>query len=240
MSKHLPSTEKKRSYVQSMFTRIASHYDLMNRFISFGQDTLWRKWAVEKLSPHEGQLYLDIGAGTGDISLQIIQSKPGVRVIAADLTIGMLEQGKKEKDYPDIYWVVADVQALPFKKDTFKGVISGYLLRNVSDVRTSLQEQVRVIHPGAHLVCLDTTPPEKNLLFPFINFYLRVVIPIVGWLISGDWQAYSYLPESTRQHIPANILADRLKEAGLLDVVFEKHMSGTMAIHSGTKEPDNP
>ncbi len=237
MNKSIPPIEEKRGYIQSLFSRIAARYDLMNRIISLGQDVLWRRRVVELLSPRQGQLYLDIGAGTGDLSRQILRIIPDCRVIAADLTMAMVIHGKQATGNPNVEWVVADAQALPFNQNTFQGTISGYLLRNVNNVDLTIREQVRVIQPGSRLVSLDTTPPERNCLYPIIYFYLRTIIPLVGWLITGERQAYEYLPESTCRHIPADKLADKLMQAGLEDVTFEKWMAGTMAIHSGKRKP---
>ncbi len=237
MTSHLPSVENKRAYVKNMFSRVATRYDLMNVIISLGQDAFWRRRAVELLSPQQGQLLLDVGAGTGDLSRQITRTAPDCRIIAADLTLSMILQGKEAKRISNVEWVVADAQALPFNQNTFQGTISGYLLRNVCDVDAALREQVRVIRPGSRLVILDTTPPQRNFLYSFIRFYLHTIIPIVGWLITGDRQAYEYLPESTRQHLTAEKLAERCMDAGLFEINYEKWMFGIMAIHSGTKKP---
>lgn len=235
MRNTLPSREMKRGYVKSMFGRIADRYDLMNRIMSLGQDSTWRRKAVQKLQPEKGNLYLDLGAGTGDLSHEIIRQAPGVQVIAADLTIEMILYGKGKKDDPSIQWLVADAQALPFCHDSFSGVISGYLLRNVPEIDSALREQIRVISQKSKIVCLDTTPPTRNVLYPFIMIYLRGIIPIIGKIISGDSQAYAYLPESTRKHASGELLVEKLRSAGFKSIGFVKLMFGTMAIHWGEK-----
>ncbi|HEX7555811.1 MAG TPA: ubiquinone/menaquinone biosynthesis methyltransferase, partial [Leptolinea sp.] len=231
----LPKSENKRDYVQHMFARIAGQYDLMNRIISLGQDSVWRRKVVQILRPESSAVYLDLGAGTGDLSYAIIKDAPGAHVVAADLTLGMLLYGKLKKNSQNISWVAADAQALPFKQDTFSGVVSGYLLRNVPDIDIALKEQMRVIRHACKIISLDTTPPAPNLLYPFIIFYLKWIIPLVGWIITRDGQAYSYLPESTRKHLTAESLFKRMQKAGFESIKFEKLMFGTMAIHSGKK-----
>ena len=229
-------TGKERTgYVQRMFGRIASHYDLMNRLMTFGQDVRWRKEAIRRLEIPAGALVLDAGAGTGDISLQIRRSRKDVRVIASDLTPAMMLAGKKRPGAGDILWVAADAQHLPFARGTFEGVISGYLLRNVGDLDRTLAEQSRVLKPGSRWVALDTTPPQHNILQPFVRFHLQVVIPLLGRLVTGDAEAYRYLPDSTEGFLEAGCLAERIRAAGISGVGYVHRMLGTMAVHWGKK-----
>jgi demethylmenaquinone methyltransferase / 2-methoxy-6-polyprenyl-1,4-benzoquinol methylase len=237
MSTAMPSVEKKRVFVKNMFARIASRYDLMNKIMTFGQDAAWRRKAVKKLQPENHNCYLDLGAGTGDLSQEIIRQAPEAQVVAADLTLEMILVGKEKGLNSSIFWIAADAQALPFPAKTFSGVVSGYLLRNVPDIDASLMEQVRVLRPNAALVSLDTTPPVKNVFYPFILFYLRWMIPLMGKIITGDSQAYAYLPESTRKHTPVKVLAEKMRHSGLDSISYETLMLGTMAIHDGQK-PD--
>lgn len=232
---HLTGRER-TGYVQRMFGRIAGHYDLMNRLMTFGQDVRWRREAIRKLEIPAGALVLDEGAGTGDISLQIRRSRPDVRVIASDLTPAMMQAGKKRRGMENILWVAADAQHLPFAGETFDGVISGYLLRNVGDLDRTLAEQYRVMKPGSRWVSLDTTPPQRNILQPFLRFHLQVIIPLLGRLVAGDAEAYRYLPDSTEGFLEADRLAERIRAAGISGVGYVRRMLGTMAIHWGRKE----
>ena len=114
-------------------------------------------------------------------------------------------------------------------------MISGFLLRNVPDIDRTLREHMRVLKPGGRAVSLDTTPPRRNLLRPFIEFYLHRVVPFLGKLIAGDTAAYTYLPDSTEGFLPAEVLAERFREAGMKGVGFMRRMFGTVGIHWGAK-----
>jgi SAM-dependent methyltransferase len=119
--------------------------------------------------------------------------------------------------------------------DSFDAVSSGFLLRNVVDVAAALAEQRRVVKPGGHVVCLETSPPPDNLLRPAIDLHLKVVIPALGRLISGSGQAYSYLPQSSIAFLPPDDLAAAFGAAGLCEVRYLRLMFGTIAIHVGVK-----
>jgi demethylmenaquinone methyltransferase/2-methoxy-6-polyprenyl-1,4-benzoquinol methylase len=222
-------------YVQSMFARIAGKYDLMNRLMTVGQDIRWRKLLLQIAAlPPYGKL-LDLGAGTGDIAAQALQNDSSILSVGGDFTLEMMRVGKADPNRRAIRFAGTDALNLPFPEDTFDAVTSGYLMRNVIDVRRAWVEQYRVLKPGGRVVCLDTTPPPKNLLYPFINFHLHVVIPAMGRLIAGASDAYTYLPDSTENFLPAERLAEGMMEAGFKDVGFKRLMFGTMAIHWGVK-----
>jgi demethylmenaquinone methyltransferase / 2-methoxy-6-polyprenyl-1,4-benzoquinol methylase len=221
--------------VRGMFARISGRYDLLNRLMTFGRDQSWRREAISHLELQPEQLILDAGSGTGDIALEIKKSEPTARVVSADLTIEMIKIGRSRRNGEKIFWVVADAQALPFADGVFNAVISGYLLRNVPDVDITLAEQYRVVSYTSNFVSLDTTPPRRNLLYPLIMFYLKVVIPTLGKLITGDSAAYTYLPETTAHFLSAEALADRISKSGFTDIHFTRRMFGSMAIHWAKK-----
>jgi demethylmenaquinone methyltransferase/2-methoxy-6-polyprenyl-1,4-benzoquinol methylase len=227
--------------VQRMFARIAHRYDLMNRLMTGGRDKAWRREVIRRAGlPPRGRL-LDIGAGTGDLALEALRQQPGAQAVAADFTIEMMRAGrarfgKKSQPPSGLYgWLTADALNLPFPDQSFDAVVSGFLLRNVTDIRQALAEQYRVLKPGGRLVALDTTPPPRNLLLPFVRFHLHTVIPTLGKLVIGSADAYHYLPDSTENFLRAEQLAARLAEVGFVRVGFRRIMLSTIAIHWGTK-----
>ncbi|MCX6057602.1 MAG: ubiquinone/menaquinone biosynthesis methyltransferase [Chloroflexi bacterium] len=228
---NLTGTERSK-YVQSMFTKIAHRYDLMNRLMTGGQDIRWRKQVIKlaRLTPNAA--LLDLGTGTGDLAREALLQQPQAKVTAADFTIEMMRVGNKNGN---LEWSAADALNLPFKNITFDAVVSGFLMRNVTDIQQALKEQYRTLKPGGRIVILDTTRPKKNLLSPFIWLHMHFIIPTIGGLLSGERDAYNYLPDTTENFLTAEQLAARMIAVGFKKVDFKRMMFGTIGIHWGEK-----
>jgi len=230
-----PNNER-ASAVRGMFSSIAPNYDLMNRLMTGGLDLAWRREVIRRAALHPGQRLLDLGAGTGDLAREALRQQPGCRVTAGDFTLNMMLVGKQRYPASAAHsWSGADALNLPFPAASFDAVVSGFLMRNVVDLERALAEQLRVLKPGGRFVCLDTTRPGVNPLTPFIRFHMRVVIPWLGTLISRDRGAYTYLPETSEQFLPAEELLARVRAAGFQQAGFRRVNFGTVAIHWGIK-----
>ena len=97
-------------------------------------------------------------------------------------------------------------------------------MRNAGDIDAAFTEQYRVLKPGGRVACLDTTPPAKTIMAPFINFYLIKTIPLLGTLISGNKSAYTYLPETTKAFKTAEELKEIMIKTGFKKVSWKKSM----------------
>jgi demethylmenaquinone methyltransferase / 2-methoxy-6-polyprenyl-1,4-benzoquinol methylase len=229
------SQKDKTARVQAMFTRIAGHYDLMNRVMSAGQDRRWRRQLIDFCSLPAGGWLLDLGAGTGDLAREALRRQEKLRVVGGDYTLEMMRQGRGLAGGERIRWTNINALQLPFPDGTFDVVTSGYLMRNVSDVDRAWREQFRVLKPGGMALCLDTTPPPHDALHIPVNFYLKKIVPLLGWLLTGNKVAYTYLPESTEQFLTAEDLSIRMGEAGFKAIRFRRTAFGSMAFHWGFK-----
>ncbi len=224
----------KGAYVQDVFTRIAPHYDLMNRLMTGGQDIAWRKEVIRRARLNSGDRLLDLGAGTGDLAREALHQQPSIHALAADFTLEMMRVGAKHSP-ASLRWSCADAQSLPFADESFDVIISGFLLRNVADLPLALREQRRVLKPGGRLVSLDTTRPQPSLLTPAIRFHMHHVIPFLGNLLTGSRDAYVYLPTSSEHFLLAEDLQAQIQSAGFQQTGFQRRMFGTIAIHWGMK-----
>lgn len=224
--------QERAAYVQNMFTRIAGRYDLMNRLMTAGQDVRWRRHVIALTNLKAGARLLDIGAGTGDLAREALRQQPEARVTAADFTLEMMRVGQNSGA---LSFSAADALKLPFKNNSFDAVVSGFLMRNVTDLHKALQEQFRVLKRGGRIVILDTTRPKKNIFSPFIWVHMHVIIPTLGRLISGASDAYKYLPDTTENFVTAEKMAALMAAVGFRLIGYERLMFGTIAIHWGEK-----
>jgi demethylmenaquinone methyltransferase/2-methoxy-6-polyprenyl-1,4-benzoquinol methylase len=219
-------------YVHQTFIKIARNYDFMNRLMSFGADQRWRREAIRLAELKNGDCILDVGAGTGDLSRAAREALEECNITACDYTYAMLTQ---KNDWQKIRRCNSDALASPFSDETFNVILSGFLMRNVGDVDRALKEQFRLLKPGGKVVVLDTTRPRRNILYPLVNFYLNQVIPLLGVLLTGNKEAYTYLPRSTQNFLRAEELACKMEAAGFSSVQFRIRMFGSVAIHHAVK-----
>jgi demethylmenaquinone methyltransferase/2-methoxy-6-polyprenyl-1,4-benzoquinol methylase len=226
------STDEKVHQVNDLFNRISRYYDLMNRLISAGQDVRWRKQVIRMAELEPGSQLLDVGAGTGDLTRMALRRQSGVRALAVDFSLGMMRASRAFSNLP---FVAADAMHLPFANASMDVVVSGFLLRNVKDINQVVREQRRVLKQGGKMIALDTTRPKKNLLTPFIWMHMHLVIPLLGWLLTRDWEAYRYFADSTEHFLTAEDLTRLMEAEGVREVHFERRMFGTIAIHWGKK-----
>jgi ubiquinone/menaquinone biosynthesis methyltransferase len=207
--------------VRGMFNRIAERYDAANRVMSAGVDVIWRKRAITRLVEGLGETprFLDLGAGTLDGALEIARRLPGARVAAADFARAMLVAGahKLAGGGQTIDRHAADGHHLPYRDGAFDGAFSAFCIRNLADLPQGLRELRRVVRPGGRIVLLEFLRPEKPRWF-FDRVYNAHVLPLLGWLVSGDRAAYRYLPDSIARFRSPGELAALLNEVGFASV----------------------
>lgn len=223
-----------------MFGQIAHRYDVMNRLMTAGQDTRWRKLLVEKANLQPGSRLLDIASGTGDIAFEALHRHPNLRqVVGADFTLPMMHVGQQRAAANGcatrLAWSGADTLHLPFPDDTFDAVASGFLMRNVVSVPQALADQTRVLKPGGRLLILEIPRPADNLWGAMFRLYFHNVVPAAGGIISGQRDAYRYLPASADAFLRPDELKFHMEQAGLCNVSYRMLMFNTVALHWGTK-----
>ncbi len=228
---YLKGTEREK-FVRKTFAEIAPRYVFMNHLMSGGVDILLRREMARLACPQPGESVLDLGSGTGDLAKEILRKFPSTNITAADFSLEMMTA---TENWLSIKRTAADALHLPFADASFDLVTSGYLVRNVINLATTLAEQFRVLRPGGRVLILDMTKPRSNLFTPLINFYLKRIIPVLGGFFNRNRTAYTYLIQSTQNFVTAESLACAMEKAGFRDIHFRIRMFGTMAIHTGFK-----
>ncbi|UOD35570.1 bifunctional demethylmenaquinone methyltransferase/2-methoxy-6-polyprenyl-1,4-benzoquinol methylase UbiE [Deferribacteraceae bacterium V6Fe1] len=210
--------EDKSKQIQSMFDNIAGKYDLLNRLLSFRRDVAWRRKAIKKMELIEDMLVLDLACGTGDMILELKNQVSGVNVIGADFSKNMLSIAKQKGITEPL--LAADAHFLPFKENSFDRIMIAFGFRNVVDKQKGLENLYRVLKPGGRLCILEFSQPE-GVIFPKIyRFYFTKLLPFIGGLISGNKNAYSYLPDSVYKFPKKDVYKKMILNAGFKEVKF--------------------
>jgi demethylmenaquinone methyltransferase/2-methoxy-6-polyprenyl-1,4-benzoquinol methylase len=221
--------------IRRMFDRIARRYDLMNRLMTFGRDVAWRRQAAREALVSSPRCVLDVATGTADLALELAR-QGAVRVIALDFSLAMLRLAARKRAATGrpLSLLCGDAMRLPFRDASLDACTIAFGLRNLPDYRGALSEFARVLRPGGRLVVLETTP-LRGPLAPLLRLYFDRVVPWLGGLISGDPDAYQYLPRSTAAFPAADDLADLLRSVGFSPVIYRTFMLGAVALHIGVR-----
>lgn len=218
----LPPAGEKAATVQSMFDRIAPGYDRMNRLLTLGTDQRWRRALVERLAIGYGDRVLDLASGTGDFASACVAV--GATVVALDFSRGML-LGANQRDELRGMIVQGDALKLPCPDGAFNVAVSGFALRNFTDIEAAFRELARVIKPGGLLGLLEVDKPKSKVIATGHNLYFNRVVPVVGGILS-DRTAYRYLPESATYLPPQDELVAMLVRSGFHRIQKKGHMMG--------------
>jgi demethylmenaquinone methyltransferase/2-methoxy-6-polyprenyl-1,4-benzoquinol methylase len=222
--------DKQPGEVAAMFDGVAARYDLTNDVLSLGQDRRWRHAVARALDARPGQQVLDLAAGTGTSSEPFHDA--GVRVVAADFSLGMLRVGNERRH--DLPFAAADATRLPFQDNAFDAVTMSFGLRNVVDVDAALRELHRVTRPGGRLVVCEFSHPAWRPFRTVYVEYLMRALPAVARRVSSNPESYVYLAESIQAWPDQRALADRIGGAGWTTVEWRNLSAGIVALHRAT------
>lgn len=233
----LPPLEHKPEYVNRMFGAIAARYDLLNRLMTFGLDQGWRRFAVQQVMPPDADAtlaVLDVATGTGDFLPILRRAMPHATVVGSDFCLPMMQAGRDRAADPGGY-VTGDAMRLPFPDDAFDALTTGFAMRNVADIGVALNEMWRVTKPGGRMACLEVAKPRNPLIRLGHYVYFNRIVPIIGRLIGGNREAYTYLPQSAANFPPPPVLAEMMRAAGWQGVRYTLVGFGAVAVHVGEK-----
>jgi demethylmenaquinone methyltransferase/2-methoxy-6-polyprenyl-1,4-benzoquinol methylase len=235
------SEERDSRQVAGMFDRIAPAYDRLNRILSFGQDVFWRRRAARCLDLPANAQVLDLAVGTGDLLMAVLHAHPSVRgATGIDLSPAMLERcerklvqrGLREK----VTLQAGDAMNLPLEDSLFDGITMGFGIRNLSNRLKGLQEMHRVLKPGGTLAILEFAWPKTRWLRALYTIHLRLMVPVVGGLLSGHRGAYRYLNQTIEGFDRPAAFCSLMEQAGFHDVAVTLFSGGIVGLYRGRKD----
>lgn len=234
------SPQADAAVVQSLFSRIAGVYDLLNSVLSFGLDKLWRRKLTAAVQPFPqngtGRL-LDLAAGTLEVSVGLSRRYPEHTVLALDFCRPMLVRGRHKiaRCGGAILPVAADARRLPLPDACVDAVTISFGLRNIRPRDEAYKEALRVLAPGGKFCVLEFAGARDSIMFGLYNLYLHHVLPRIGRLVSRDKGAYRYLADTVAAYPSASELTEEMQRAGFSDIRHSRMTAGIINLHVGQK-----
>ena len=228
----------RKEQVKNIFNDIAPKYDLLNHLLSLNIDKGWRRKAMKYIDKGEHKHLLDVACGTGDFSIAAYRA--GVwHITGIDISANMVEVGRRKiqelglEPYIDLQ--VGDTEQMEFADQTFDVVTVAFGVRNFEHLKIGLKEMWRVLRPGGKVIILEFSMPERFPMKQLYRLYFRYILPMIGGWVSGNKQAYTYLPESVMKFPQGETFLNILKECGFVAPIQKRLSCGITSLYVGIK-----
>src|SRR5262249_1138784 len=225
------------AWVRGMFGRIAPRYDLANHLLSFNIDRLWRARTVRRVRhilDRPDARVLDICCGTGDLLLALARHRPA---IGSDFCHPMMVAANEKILHRNARAAVfeSDALCLPVRDGWLDLITVAFGFRNLANYQIGLREMHRVLRPGGMAAILEFSHPRNAVFRVIYEFYSSRILPRLGGALTGNPDAYRYLPESVRKFPAPTELADEMARIGFTQVRWESLTFGAVALHLGVR-----
>ena len=227
-----------KSNIGNLFDSIALTYDRFNHVLSLDSDKRWRRHAVSRMTHSDS--VLDVAAGTGDLSIELVRQNKAETVTGMDISLKMMEIGREKvsaKGLEDrIIFQEGSALDMPFEDNSFNAVTCAYGVRNFSDLDKGLSEMFRVLKDGGQLMILEFSYPENRFIRFFYDIYFSRIMPLVGKALSRNKGAYLYFRDSVKGFIWGEKMKEKIEAAGFINVKYRVMTFGITTVYYASKD----
>ncbi len=229
----------KSQEIREMFDNIAPKYDTLNHILSFRIDRLWRRGVVKLVADLCPSRVLDLATGTGDLAIAIARRVPTAEIIGIDPSSGMLNVAREKLKHEGLEHQIelrcGEAEELALDSESVDVVTVAFGVRNFEDIERGLQEMVRVVKCGGHVIILEFSRPDNPIFRWFYTLYSRHILPLIGGFVSRHRCAYDYLPASVEEFLPPAQLVKTMQSIGLCEVEVYPQSMGIARIYMAKK-----
>ena len=223
-----------------IFNLISKRYDLLNRVLSFGLDIRWRNKLAQFVPDAPNVKLLDLATGTADVAITLVEKHSNIQsVIGLDMAAEMLKIGQAKIDQKGLSSKITlqegDAQKLPFLDSSFDCITISFGIRNIPELRLIMMEMFRVLKPGGRTLILEFSLPANPVLRFGDLIYLRVFVPLLGFIFSGNYRAYKYLNQTIEQFPYGDRFCKILKQMGFTRIEAHPLLGGVATIYVAEK-----
>lgn len=223
-----------------MFNQISPRYDFLNHFLSFGLDIRWRKILAQFLPPRKKLQVLDLATGTADVLISFVKHNKKIEhAYGIDMAQNMLDVGRSKIQNKNLDKLITlkygNINQIPFEDNSFDATSIAFGIRNVDDPTIVLREMYRVLKKKGRTMILEFSLPENNLIKNLHLFYLRNLVPIIGFIFSGHYKAYKYLNQTIETFPYGANFCTLMRNEGFKRVNAHPLMFGIATIYIGEK-----
>lgn len=232
-----------------MFSSIARRYDLANDLLSLGIHRSWRNRVIKMAEPLSGKQILDLCTGTGELAVGLAHAVGACgSVVGIDFVPDMLaiahhkisdhrqtlgRQGTANQGIRPAL-LCADALHIPLRSNSIDLVTIAFGIRNVDSVSGCLVEIHRVLKPGGRLLVLEFGAPTIPIWSSIYSVYSKKLMPIIGGLVTGNRDAYEYLPKTSAAFPAREEFLRLMSEEGFTSCRYTPLSGGIAYIYSGS------
>jgi len=184
-----------------VLVRAATVYDAVQPFVTLGQEARLNRWLAQQIELPAQSCVLDIGCGTGLLTVRIAEQHPQADVVGIDASKPMIDVATRKRAMANCHFKQALGEELPFPDNHFELVTSALFFHHVDRElkQRTLQEIRRVLKPGGTLLIADMDRPYTAL----------------GWAMS--WTAWKLLRQPEIKENMDGVLREEIDHAGFIN-----------------------
>ncbi|MDY0189993.1 MAG: class I SAM-dependent methyltransferase [Desulfuromonas sp.] len=202
-----------------VLVRAAVVYDLVQPFVTLGQEARLNRWLAQQIDLPDNSQILDIGCGTGLLTVRIAEQHPQVNVVGIDASKPMIAVADKKRASHNCHFQQALGEDLPFPDAHFDLVTSALFFHHIDRElkQRTLQEIRRVLKPGGMLLIADMDRPYTAL----------------GWAMS--WTAWKLLRQPEIKENMDGVLRAEIDSSGFVGQRELGKFSGYIRVFSAQR-----